>query len=374
MTVSEIALAHQADVIRRNEAAVQASLRVWQRADMADLDGSWNALSGQIVATASAAQVRNAAASASTTMKLGVVYADRAPVVLQTSSYAGIDGSGRSMESLLRGTVTTTKQAIGAGRGTQQAFLSGASYLAAMMKTSLADTARSSDATSSAGKGWINYVRVVNPGACSRCAILAGQGSYRVAFQRHTACRCTTAGVAADGAMQNDLPSSPEDYFDGLSEAEQNRIFTNDGAEAIRLGANPTTVTNARRGASSGISSANAVTPAGLKRSGMLREVIGTTGTRPIYGFVTTEGTTRRGVFGRLNVVPRQRLMPETIMQLTPNPELRKVLLRDAGFLDLPISPAQHRNNSWIADHARIRAADRVAADSFFASQGIRLS
>jgi hypothetical protein len=374
MSVSEIALAHQAKVIRRSEAAVQASLRVWQKADVADLDSSWNALSGQIVATASAAQFRNAVDSVSVTAKLGAEYGEPAAIALMASSFTGIDGSGRSLEGLLHGTVTTTKQAIGAGRGTQQAFLSGASYLASMMKTALADVARASDLTASAGKGWIRYVRVVNPGACSRCAILAGASSFSTAFQRHPACRCTAAGIAMDGSKQNDLPSSPAEYFDGLTAAEQDRIFTKSGAEAIRLGANPITVANARRGALVPVSSSSALTPAALQRSVLRQQVIGYSGSTPILGRVTLEATTKRGVFGRqVANAQRQRLMPETIMQLTPDAEMRKVLLRDAGFLDVPIPKSSLGNNSWITERAQIRAADRLAADEFFTAQGIRL-
>jgi hypothetical protein len=40
----------------------------------------------------------------------------------------------------------------------------------------------------------------------------------------------------------------PEDYFRGLSRAEQDRVFTRAGAAAVRDGADLTSVVNARRG------------------------------------------------------------------------------------------------------------------------------
>jgi hypothetical protein len=387
MTVSEIALAHQADVIRRSEMAVQASLRIWRQADMADLDASWTALSPQIVAAGSAAQVRNAAASVAVTAKLGAIYGEPAPVALITSSYSGIDGSGRSMEGLLSGTVTTTKKAIGAGLGTREAFLTGASYMAAMMKTSIADMARASDSVASAGKGWTRYVRVVNAGACSRCAVLAGASSFSVAFQRHPACRCTTCAISSDGnSFSNDLPSSPEEYFGTLSAGEQDRIFTKSGAEAIRLGGNPIKVVNARRGAL--VSSSRAVTPGQIQRSSLRRTIIGSDGRRPIYGYETLEGVSVRGSWGRqqgslgttltkrgrYTAADRQRVMPETIFQLTDDVETRKLLLRDAGFLDQPFTASDFTDNSWIQRQQQARVADRAAADAFLNSIGVRLS
>jgi hypothetical protein len=126
----------------------------------------------------------------------------------------------------------------------------GAGYLAAMVKTATADTARSADLTAAVGRKYTHYVRVVQPGACSRCAILAGIDSYDHAFKRHPACRCTAMAVdEVDASPARLFTSSPDDYFRTLTAAEQDRIFTKAGAEAIRAGADPVTVVSARRGA-----------------------------------------------------------------------------------------------------------------------------
>jgi hypothetical protein len=385
---SEAALTHQGRVIRRSETATQVAVRLWSSMDITDLDGSWDVVGPEVSGVAVAAQVANASDSNRFVNSIARGYGDggRTDTVV-AEAFAGVDGSGRDLDGLLRGSVVTTKQAIGAGMGGYEALLSGASYLAAMMKTALADIGRSSDLVGASAKQYTRYVRVVNPGACSRCAILAGKSDYSVAFKRHPACRCTSAPVKDDQVISR-LPSSPEEYFESLSEGEQNRVFTRAGAEAIRLGSNPISVVSARRGAT-GISTSKAITAAELKRSGrrLERSVIGTRADgRPILGFVTTEGATVRGSYGRVqtrigvgsrkvgtrySAVDRARLMPETIIGLTPDPELRRVLLRDAGYLDPPIN--DYRSNAWIAEHARIRAEDRVIADQFYRSAGVAL-
>src|SRR5690606_25542025 len=101
----------------------------------------------------------------------------------------------------------------------------------------------------------------------------------------------------------------------------------------------------------------------------------------------TIEGTSKRGVYGRIqrgldeqfarvgdarvSTVRRSRLMPESIMEATSDPDLRRTLLRDAGYLDLPIRDSS--TNAWIAEHQRQRQLDRIAADTFYRSLGIDL-
>lgn len=77
------------------------------------------------------------------------------------------------------------------------------------------------------------YTRMVNPPSCSRCILLAGK-VYRknAGFQRHPLCDCTHVPTTrTDG---DDLRFDAAGYFDSLSEAEQDRIFTKGAAELIR--------------------------------------------------------------------------------------------------------------------------------------------
>ncbi|APU20940.1 hypothetical protein [Actinoalloteichus sp. GBA129-24] len=91
------------------------------------------------------------------------------------------------------------------------------------------------------------YVRMLVPPSCARCAILAGRVYRRVtAFRRHPRCDCRHVPQAEDSG--DDWSTDPATYFRSLSDAEQDRIFTSAGAQAIRDGADISQVVNARSG------------------------------------------------------------------------------------------------------------------------------
>lgn len=384
---SEAAQKFQNEAIRRSDAVTRRALSLWREVPVSDLDAGWAAVEPQLVAAVSAAVVQNAAASNVMVARVGRADGVAPGDVVVPNALAGVDSSGRSTAGLLHGAVTTTKEAIGLGASQSSAFLSGASYLAAMTKTLVADMARTAGGVAAAGRGYVRYVRVVNPGACSRCAILAGSDRFSKPFQRHPACRCTSVPVREGEGVPDGLHASPSEHFWSLSEAEQNRIYGRSGAEAIRLGADPIQVVGARRGAS-GLFYSRAY-PATLKSVRRMQRVpIGARpdGT-PIMGYTTLEGTSKRGVYGRiqrgldeqfarvgnarLSTARRSRLMPESIMEATSDPEMRRTLLRDAGYLDLPKRSLS--NNAWIAEQQRQRQLDRIAADTFYRSLGIDL-
>lgn len=117
----------------------------------------------------------------------------------------------------------------------------------------------------------------------------------------------------------------PGDYFNGLSRAEQDRVFTGAGARAIRAGADPAQVVNARRGMY----------------------------TTQAYGRTvraTREGATRRGLFyrqerrravaagqvppsGRGFRLMTPRLLPEEIFRLAEGRDEAITMLRRFGYL-----------------------------------------
>jgi hypothetical protein len=292
--------------------------------------------------------------------------------VVVPAAIAGVDGAGRELGGLLYGAVTTTKTATGAGMSLPDAFRSGAAYLASMMKTAVADAARRSDNVSATGKGYTHYVRVVGAGACSRCAILAGISSYQTAFPRHPACQCTAAPVPGDGSrVPKGFHDNTDSYFESLSPAEQDRIFTKAGAEAIRAGADPVQVVSARRGAN-GITTSRGIGRSTIPNSGrrLAKTVIGYgQDGSPIEVYLTSEGTTRRGLYAQaqrqFNSPTRARLMPETIMSIARTPAEARVLLRDAGYLTTPGLTAQQA--------AEQAATDRAMADRLFARAGFAL-
>jgi hypothetical protein len=275
-----------------------------------------------------------------------------------------VDGSGRPLESLLHGAVTTTKEAVGSGFGALQAMEVGANYLALMIKTALADIGRSADMVSSVGKGYTLYVRVVEPGACSRCIVLAGADQFKP-FKRHPACKCTCQPVPYEDAS---IPASrtPQGVFDSLSGADQERAFGKAGAQAIRDGADIGQVQSARRGAA-GIGYSHRM-PTGSQWNRMQKTTIGRRpdGT-PVQVYTTSEGATARGAFykqqskttatqrlagARYKSTTRVRLMPESIAEIAGDDfELRKAFLRDAGYLEY------RPTAKWTV--AELRVADR---------------
>lgn len=381
----DLAEEHQAKRIARTDRAVSRGLAAWSRVDVNNLDASWDAVAPSLTSLVSAAQTLDAHDSnsylAATAREYG---AGPSAHVVNADAFAGVDGSGRDVESLLHGAVTSAKTAIGSGFIGGQAMQVGATYLASMMKTAMADLGRSSDMTAATGKGWTQYVRVVQAGACSRCAILAGKSDYKTPFKRHPACKCTTMPLENDAdAPPKGFYNSPDDYFESLPPAEQDRVFTKAGAEAIRSGANPGSVVSARRGAS-GIQYGSSISTKANSGRRMVRTAIGkrSDGTT-IFGYTTTEATTVRGGFGRTqtrigvgstrvagnrySAVKRTRLMPETIVSLTDDVSLRQTLLRDAGYIDPAPNVAAYR------DRYAVAAEDRLTADAFYRSLGIQL-
>src|SRR5699024_1153215 len=108
----------------------------------------------------------------------------------------------------------------------------------------------------------------------------------------------STEAAASEGLIED-----PYEYFRSLDEAEQDRIFTKPGAQAIRDGADISQVVNARRG----------MTP---------------------NGNFTVEGTTRRGYAGSLLKRGQRRMTPESIYPQANGSRERAIeLLKEHGYI-----------------------------------------
>ena len=190
----------------------------------------------------------------------------------------------------------------------------GIDALMRMALTQIQDAARQAAATSIAARPRLGYVRMLNPPSCSRCVVLAGKFyKFNEGFERHPLCDCRH--VPSVENVAGDLTTNPDTYFHSISASEQDRIFTIAGAEAIRNGADISQVVNARSGMSSVGSTQTAMrTVSGRQLTVNLstrRQARGRDGF-----FTTTQGSTRRGTFGRSNAAGRARLMPESIIEL----------------------------------------------------------
>lgn len=343
MTVQSTAFEHiQRRQVVSDRVAGQA-VRLWRQVGTQNLDAGWDAIAPELATVVAAGQVT---AARQATPYVNKVMAEQGLPAsgdpLEPVMFAGVTREGREVAPELYSSVTETKRLVGRGMGVGQAFASGAALMQVMASTLVRDAGRAADDVASVARGGKMMARVIQPGACSRCAILAGVGDFTRHFERHPGCQCVTVPVSTTSDVTNfpdDLYSSPDEYFKDLSAAEQDRVFTKAGAEAIRSGADPISVVNARRG------SINAP-------SGRLRQV--QVGTRPdgspVMGYETVEGTTRRGAFGRQEIAWRNnayrgsgdryrrtrstRLMPETIFKWADGDTNRAVqLLKRYGYM-----------------------------------------
>jgi hypothetical protein len=296
-------------------------LELWALLDLGDLQGSFV---NDILPDAGAVMVEAQAEAAA----IGGAYVDAEAASLGARTGSGLDpwgfagtaSDGRSLTGLLVQPFIQTLNAIHLGAPGDLALQAGAEALDRIATTQVQDAGRAAEATAIAGNRDVKgYLRQVEPGACSRCIILAGR-FYRFndGFDRHPSCRCSHRPVTRESE-----PQSPLELFNGMSVAEQDRVFTKAGADAIRLGAEPNLVVNARRGMSKA-------------QSGRLTRV--NVGGQQV--FTTTEGTSKRGLAyqrltdgatGRKRKVTR--LMPESLIDLAKDREDAIRLLRLHGYI-----------------------------------------
>lgn len=317
-TAEELAAAYyrqQQRIVRRVANAAQA---LWRQVEASALDDSWARTGAPLVAVLSAGQ-REAAGPADAYVA-AVVAADGVESEpggrLAVQAFAGQAADGRPLSSLLYEPWIETRWRLAAGQAAPQALQGGLSTLLRTVATETADAGRGACGVSLAGnRAPTGYVRVLSPPSCARCIILAGT-RYRTnaGFQRHPRCDCIHLPVTR---LRPGTPTDPKKYFDGLSAAEQDRVFTQAGAQAIRDGADPAQVVNARRG----IYTADAY------------------GTRLKS---TYAGTTKRGRFFRIE---RQRAIDRGLIppsgrgfKLTAHRLLPEEIYRRAGSRDEVIS------------------------------------
>ena len=153
---------------------------------------------------------------------------------------------GRSMTTLLDQSLISVKTAVKGGASVREALATGGTHLTRDVLTVLADTRRQvyhADIIQRPKLG--GYARMLNAPSCSRCVLLAGKWfAWNKGFQRHPRCDCIH--IPASEQVANDFRTDPADYFNRLSVAEQDRVFTKSGARAIRDGADIGRVENIR--------------------------------------------------------------------------------------------------------------------------------
>lgn len=325
-----LASKHQRDRVDLSNRTARRVVGLWRQVQAGDLDAGWDAIAprvGQVVAEGQLEAAKQAP------RYVGAVARDqgRASGVIVPQAFTGVTLEGREVVPELYTGVTTTKRLIGRGVGVGAALQAGTAIIGVLAAQFVRDAGNFADKVASVGRGYVMMARVVSPGACSRCAILAGVGHFTRHFERHPGCRCTTVPIrSADSPLPNGLFSSPADYFDSLTRKEQDRVFTKAGAESIRLGADPISVVNARRGMFRNQQ------PGSMVSRAARRTLVGPDG-EPFTAYVTVENRRRFGSPYRVDGSRRTsmvRLMPETILDLAGGDTASAVeLLREYGYM-----------------------------------------
>lgn len=258
----------------------------------------------QIAATAGGYQA--AAALVSTRTVAG--YADSAPRTV-AQAFMGVSSAGFSLVEPIIATIDRRVPAPAEALpdpwwDDAASFMSD---LEQLIVSEIADAGRTASQVEFVARpDWQNYVRMLNPPSCARCAILAGR-IYRDldAFQRHPGCDCVMVPVQDwESAHDAGLVVSPDKAFEegmirGLSKADERAIA--DGADIFE-------VVNATRGIA----------------------------TADLFGRhvnATTEGTTKRAAWRKANPSRLVRLRPESIYRFAKDREDAIRLLRLYGYI-----------------------------------------
>lgn len=303
------AIEHHYGLVREQEArALATATRHWHRLGPNWIADAWRERIPAVAAAITTAQ-RTAAASALVSGALALGEQDQWATpdgLVDTDAFAGLAADGRSLDTLLRAPAITARTLIADGMEPAEALAAGGRQLSMMVLTEVADAGRGAAGVQIATRPRTGYVRMLNPPSCSRCVVLAGRFyRWNQGFLRHPRCDCThvpTMVTDQAEAFAHGLIDDPYEAFARMSEAEQNRVFTNAGAQAIRDGADMYQVVNARRG-------------------------------MKYRGAFTTEGASKHGWAGQILRRGQKRMTPETIYRLNPNREQAVEALRAQGYI-----------------------------------------
>ncbi|MFI7168184.1 ADP-ribosyltransferase [Rhodococcoides fascians] len=314
MALPDSAPAYWAEQNRTAALSLGIAKRLWLRMGN-NFDATWDQIAPTLIASVERAQVATAAAAVDFVPN---ALADQNLSVDQLADVVpdrlvGVTGGGVPLADALYSSVVKAKVAVAEEKPVVQALLIGGDYLQMLVQSTLSDTGRAAEKLGIASRLDVGFTRMLNPPACSRCIILAGRFyRYSAGFKRHPRCSCKHLPTFRDSAP--DVALDGRQYFDSLSTEEQDRTFTQAGAEAIRAGADINQVVNADRG----------------------MQVAQVYGRRLAY---TTEGTTRRGVAGQIirsrgrNPTTTPRLMPEAILEIAEDQADALRLLRLNGYI-----------------------------------------
>lgn len=292
---------------KRIVAATVAQTRAAWRLMQADLDAAWPTVSQRLVQAVTIGQLAAARSGAEYTDDvLSELNIRNDPAgAVNPRAFAGIASDGRSLDGLLDGSLYKAKSLVGAGMSSYAAIKGAGKWLDMAVQTQVQDAGRISSGVGAFSQRHVtHYTRMLVAPSCARCAVLAGKTfRSKEAFLRHPRCDCRN--IPCDESTAGDLTTNADDYFRSLDKVQQDKIFTQAGAQAIRDGADLNQVVNARLGMYS--------TSGGLKATN-----VGIT-RRGAYGSSQTEFNKTTGA--RYRKAKVARIMPEEIYRIAPTRE-----------------------------------------------------
>lgn len=334
MSVAEVAADYQSRQISLAARTASTVVGLWRTVNPASMSVGWALVAFQAAALVKRAQFVMAANvdpyMESIADAFGAVSVTEAG--LQPLGFAaGLTSEGGPMGGLLLTGPISAKRAIASGLSPAAAMDSGAAALRTVVESQVAGVSAAASQVSMfmrdapappslepfkgpGGHTYVkgsdglvkpyfrpqSYVRMVQPGACSRCVILAGKYYHKATpFLRHPRCHCTV--IPVDENVDDYPLTDPKAYYDSLSPTERVKTFGKAGADAIDAGADMSQVVNTRKGMY--------VTKGGLQAT---RE--GTT-KRGLYG-ATQRSFTKEGATSKYSRTIQARLMPEEIFRL----------------------------------------------------------
>ena len=296
-----------------SDVSATAVRSVWMATDPENMESSW--LSGALLA----AELIHAGQVTAAATTDGWLTQETGPGEGAVNPQTAAAAAGDLTPALLYPLLIALNR-LRRGFSTAMSILSGAAFLEMVTRSLVADAGRIADmAGMIARPRVVSYVRVVHLPACARCIILAGREySLSDGFLRHPRCDCTVAPRRPGDTWEL---ASPASLYEQMDEAQQRRAFGLAGVQAINAGADVAQVVNARRGMT---------TVTRYRRTVQ----------------ATTEGTTRRGLYGsrqakfqkvadnRYATAKTPRLMPQEIFRLADGDREHAIrLLKRNGYL-----------------------------------------
>lgn len=260
---------------RAGERASAAALMAWGEVDPARISESWEDVLPAVAAVVTDSQIRVADSAVRTSRDVSVETGQyRLPEAFHDPrELAGWGSQGVPLEDVLYSPAISTKTQLAKGAPLADAMLYGASVVSSLASTIVADTGREAMQLDMITRRQAGYVRVVEASACKRCIILAGKFfRWNKGFLRHPGCVCKhMPSKSEQWAKDEGWFADPYEAFNGMSAAEQQRVFGEFSSKAIRDGADIFQVVNAT-GPRSGMYAGGRMTREGTTRFGNFRQ------------------------------------------------------------------------------------------------------